>query len=121
MKLYSNGLGAWAGTQAEAKILPGTTRQIDVPVDKPSLLEFLNDSAVMDVSCLPEQQDVSTSTVLETSVINIVASASKARANRWDIMDAAQSASLQDLQHVVYIYLNRIDDELALKKRGKSA
>ena len=47
MKLYRNSSGVWAGTQADARKMCGkgyTT--VDVPVDKPSLLRFLNANKV---------------------------------------------------------------------------
>ena len=47
MKLYRNSSGVWAGTQADARKMCGkgyTT--VDVPVDKPSLLMFLNANKV---------------------------------------------------------------------------
>jgi len=43
MKLYKNSDGVWAGTQADARKMCGKDYTIvDVPVDKPSLLKFLN-------------------------------------------------------------------------------
>ena len=43
MKLYKNSNGVWAGTQADARKMCGKDYStVDVPVDKPSLLEFLN-------------------------------------------------------------------------------
>ena len=47
MKLYTNNQGQWSGTQADArKRFKNDMRQVEVPVDKPSLLTFLNDNAV---------------------------------------------------------------------------
>jgi len=43
MKLYKNSNGVWAGTQADARKMCGKDYStVDVPVDKPSLLKFLN-------------------------------------------------------------------------------
>ena len=43
MKLYKNNNGVWAGTQADARKMCGKDYTVvDVPVDKPSLLKFLN-------------------------------------------------------------------------------
>ena len=43
MKLYKNSNGIWAGTQADARKMCGKDYTVvDVPVDKPSLLKFLN-------------------------------------------------------------------------------
>ena len=47
MKLYRNSNGVWAGTQADARKMCGKDyHTVDVPVDKPSLLRFLNDHKV---------------------------------------------------------------------------
>jgi len=43
MRLYKNSNGVWAGTQADARKMCGKDYTVvDVPVDKPSLLKFLN-------------------------------------------------------------------------------
>lgn len=41
MRLYTDNNGRWAGTQADAKEF-GKFDQVEVPTDKPTLLEFLN-------------------------------------------------------------------------------
>ena len=47
MKLYRNSNGVWAGTQADARKMCGKDyTSVDVPVDKPSLLRFLNANSV---------------------------------------------------------------------------
>jgi len=47
MKLYTNNQGHWSGTQADArKRFKNDMRLVEVPVDKPNLLSFLNDNAV---------------------------------------------------------------------------
>lgn len=48
MKLYRTTLGTWAGTQADAKAIakdqdPSGFETVEVPTDKPGLLEFLNE------------------------------------------------------------------------------
>jgi len=40
MRLYMNKQGEWVGTQAEAKKISAS--MVDVPVDKPNLLKWLN-------------------------------------------------------------------------------
>lgn len=45
MKLYTDNQGRWAGTQADAKKF-GEFEQVEVPTDKPTLLEFLNEYQV---------------------------------------------------------------------------
>ena len=47
MRLYKNSNGVWAGTQADARKMCGKDYQtVDVPVDKPNLLMFLNANKV---------------------------------------------------------------------------
>ena len=47
MKLYTNNQGQWSGTQADArKRFKNDMRLVEVPVDKPNLLAFLNDNEV---------------------------------------------------------------------------
>ena len=47
MRLYKNSNGVWAGTQADARKYCGKDYQtVDVPVDKPNLLMFLNANKV---------------------------------------------------------------------------
>lgn len=41
MKLYLTQAGRWSGTQADAR-LDGSFEQIEVPTDKPGLLDWLN-------------------------------------------------------------------------------
>ena len=45
MRLYTNNKGEWAGTQADAKKL-GSFELVEVPTDKPTLLQFLNEYQV---------------------------------------------------------------------------
>lgn len=52
MKLYRDADGKWVGTQADA----GNKNIIEVPVDKPGLLEWLNANARNDVP-LPADSD----------------------------------------------------------------
>ena len=52
MRLYTNRHGSWVGTQADARKEFGFKnewREVDVPTDKPSLLEFLNIHKVGDL------------------------------------------------------------------------
>lgn len=49
MKLYTDHKGRWAGTQSDAKQF-GDFEQVEVPTDKPTLLEFLNEHRVGDAN-----------------------------------------------------------------------
>ena len=47
MRLYQSSNGQWAGTQAEARrSFPGDWREVEVPVSKQQLLDWLNLHAV---------------------------------------------------------------------------
>ena len=47
MRLYTNNKGSWVGTQADARKEFGKDwNEVDVPTDKPNLLQFLNDESV---------------------------------------------------------------------------
>jgi len=47
MRLYTNNKGSWVGTQADARKEFGKNwNEVDVPTDKPNLLQFLNDESV---------------------------------------------------------------------------
>ena len=59
MRLYTNNEGAWAGTQADAKVW-GKFEQVEVPTDKATLLEFLNTHAVGAVATSVIQADPTT-------------------------------------------------------------
>lgn len=113
MKLYTNNRGEWVGTQADARKQFGNEmRIIEVPVDKTNLMAFLNENKVGSflVHDAPEP-DVEPVIEAPQSVNKI-----SAKANRYDLMDASEAASLQDLQTVMYRYLMRVDDALDLKR-----
>ena len=113
MKLYTNNRGEWVGTQADARKQFGNEKRIiEVPVDKTNLMAFLNENKVGSflVHDAPEP-DVEPLIEAPQSVNKI-----SAKANRYDLMDASEAASLQDLQTVMYRYLMRVDDALDLKR-----
>ncbi len=60
MKLYTNGEGDWAGTQADAKKLKGGFKQVEVPVDKAGLLDYLNGASQKTEAPEPEAPRVKT-------------------------------------------------------------
>lgn len=98
MKLYVNKEGVWCGTQAEAKKIGAEVTE--VPTDKQSLITFLN---LLQREAPPSDKHQTTS--------------SHKVPNHIQLIDAANEASLQDLQHVVYRYLMKVDDALDLKRK----
>lgn len=101
MKLYVNSKGQWAGTQADAKKIGATVTE--VPTDKTSLLAFLNG----------QQQAAAPEPTTTSSPSKMTQTKSQT------LFDVAKDANLQELQHVVYRYLMKIDDALDLKKGMK--
>jgi hypothetical protein len=96
MKLYVNNKGQWVGTQAEAKKIGA--KVTEVPTDKPGLLDFLNG----------QQQAAAPDPAPTTTPSKVSQSKSQT------LFDVAKDASLQELQHVVYRYLMKVDDALQL-------
>ena len=123
MKLYTNNQGAWTGTIADAKRDYGkNVVMIDVPTSKEALMKWLNKERVVSQAAVAVSEFVAN----QPAVVDVVAAPPRettasegkisATPNRYDVMDAANAASLQDLQSAVYKYLDRIDDALSLKK-----
>mgnify|MGYP003655425329 FL=1 len=113
MKLYTNiGTGEWFGTQVDSRNGGGATDPLEIPTDKAGLIRFLTSHKVR------PSDELCMSAVDETPRAREATTEGKTSANpnRYDIVDAANSASLEDLQSAVYKYLDRIDDALSLKK-----
>ena len=71
MKLYRNSAGVWAGTQLDARKMCGKAYStVDVPVDKPSLLRFLNANKVGSGSISDMQHTSDEPTELTTSAMS---------------------------------------------------
>jgi len=103
MKLYTNSLGQWTGTQAEAKKIGA--QLIDVPTDKPGLIAFLNGQQKMSAA--------------EISPPTSIPGKKQKQHISHELFDVANRASLQDLQAVVYRYLMQVDVALDLKTKNK--
>ena len=107
MKLYTYN-GEWFGTQADARKAGAPTDPIEVPVDKAGLLEFLNAHRVGHAPGL---------TMEPQAPATAAPTAGPTLSPRHALFEAAASASLQDLQHVVYRYMLAIDDEFDLRRQ----
>ena len=71
MKLYRNSNGVWAGTQADARKMCGKTyTPVDVPVDKPRLLMFLNANKVGGGAIVDSQETTSESIELNKGAMS---------------------------------------------------
>ena len=99
MKLYANDSGEWVGTQAEAKKIGAT--QVDVPVDKPSLLAWLNGNKVGAFE-YRTKINLSDETVTRQPVM---------KQHPWQsIREMAEQASLRDLGVVLAVVMNRLEE-----------
>lgn len=93
MKLYANDSGEWVGTQAEAKKIGAT--QVNVPVDKPSLLAWLNSRKTQNPVETPEPVHQSKLT----------------KPHPWQsVREMAEQASLRDLGVALAVVMNRLEE-----------
>jgi hypothetical protein len=100
MRLYTNDKGEWVGTQTDARRLFGKDwREVYVPTDKTSLIEFLNFFAVGDSHVKPIDSD-SVRTAVQSNSSN----------HPWQtIKECAEKASLKDLGVALSVVMNRLD------------
>lgn len=108
MKLYTNNKGQWAGTQADAKQL-GAFEQVEVPTDKPSLLEFLNKHSVggdeFRVDALID--DDWKMPPAKTHPLSC-----SANPNLWDVRDAVLNCDRKHLGAALGAIISRLYDEV---------
>ena len=132
MKLYFNMKGSWAGTQADAKAKWGKDGwdEVDVPVSKKELIEFLEGYSCLDFEATRWAVAHRADAVREAQPLTLAEkkevldnlpmwhepnhrNGPDAPINKYDIHDIAASASLKDLTQAMAVYLNRIDEELS--------
>ena len=118
MRLYTNNQGAWTGTQADAKRDYGKAMaMVDVPTSKEALMKWLNNSRVISQAHVAAASIANPdTTVVDPARIIETATATHQSSTPVSLFEAAKGASLSDLQHVVYRYLEKIDDELDLRR-----
>ena len=98
MRLYMNKQGEWVGTQAEAKKISAS--MVDVPVDKPNLLKWLNTftGAIDDAAKEVIQDKPNPGRVTQ-------------KAHAWEtIRECAQKASIDDMTVALAILMDRVQD-----------
>lgn len=101
MKLYTNDRGQWFGTQALAKQRSYHWWPVDVPTDKPSLIEWLNNR--------DERKMVDEPPKVETS--EPVYQSKLTKPHPWQsIREMAEQASLRDLGVVLAVVMNRLEE-----------
>ena len=107
MKLYVNNLGQWVGTQAEAKKIKA--KAVNVPTDKPNLLNFLNENKVCGYITIEPQAPQSKQPVYKM--------------HTWEnVRQCAEKASFSDMGYALAVLMNRLEDaaqnETKLEKEG---
>ena len=122
MKLYTDGIGNWLGTQADAKreMGDGGYTVVEVPTDKPNLLRFLHDHDVCteDESFGHDSQDEPT----DLSAINYPGDtpfiaerhpqSSSTNLNVYDVKDAILNCDRKHLGAALAAIISRLHDEL---------
>ena len=106
MKLYTNNSGEWAGTQADAKRDFGKDMAIlEVPTDKPTLLQFLNEYQVGGADVISGQMEM----------VQQQSSPSSSNApvpGRYDVRDAVKNCDRQHLGQALASIISRLYDEM---------
>lgn len=97
MKLYTNDKGEWFGTQALAKQRSYHWWPVEVPTDKPSLIEWLNNR--------DERKMVDEPPKVETPYIG------NDKQHPWQsVREMAEQASLRDLGVALAVVMNRLEE-----------
>ena len=103
MKLYTDYKGRWAGTQSDAKKFD-TFEQVEVPTDKPNLLEFLNDYLVAAAGgSRIEVPPIETRHPQSCSAKDL---------NGWDVKDVVLNCRKEHLGGALAAIISRLHDEL---------
>jgi len=126
MRLYTNRLGQWYGTQADAKRSGNDWVEVDVPTVKADLLDFLNSNEAGRVVWDHEGGSGSTGThkpivapydpdaPVNQTPEEIQKIYPQGRPHPWTtIRECAEQASLKDLSVALAVFLNRYEEELS--------
>jgi hypothetical protein len=96
MKLYTNDNGEWFGTQALAKQRSYHWWPVEVPTDKPSLIEWLNSRETKNPVEPPKVEASHTS---------------NDKQHPWQsVREMAEQASLRDLGVALAVVMNRLEE-----------
>ena len=109
MKLYTDYKGRWAGTQADA-IIFDVFEKVEVPTDKPSLLEFLNKHHVgrdeFRINARVED-DKEMPPPVKTHPMSC-----SSNPNLWDVHDAILNCDRKNLGPALGSIISRLYDEM---------
>jgi hypothetical protein len=106
MKLYTNDNGEWFGTQALAKQRSYHWWPVDVPTDKPSLIEWLNYNSVTSKTSIKfDENAMAVHPKVEAS------HTSNDKKHPWQsVREMAEQASLRDLGVALAVVMNRLEE-----------
>lgn len=109
MKLYQTQNGRWVGTQVDAKSDGKNWKAVEVPTDKPSLIEWLNEHGVNTGAA-----DSSLTTLeggLPKTVSRPAYESNITKPHAWQtIRECAEQASLKDLGVALAVLMNRLEE-----------
>lgn len=112
MRLYVNSRGQWVGTQAEAKKIAAV--QVDVPVSKQELLEFLNREQVcrsIATHGSPQQEQPKCWKIERDADGGAHMAPAPQKAHAWQtIRECAERAPIKDLTVAMAVMMNRVDE-----------
>ena len=103
MRLYTDSKGRWAGTQSDAKQF-GAFEQVEVPTDKATLLEFLNEYQVGAADVISAQMEMVQQKAHPMS--------SSADPNAYDVRDAVLNCGREHLGSALGAIVSRLHDEM---------
>jgi hypothetical protein len=118
MKLYRNTNGQWFGTQADAKAAGADWQMVNVPTDKPNLLQWLNMGAPFehDLCDAEHQQDQPMRWQIERDAdggahMTPAKQSNITKPHAWQtIRECAEKADLKDLGVALAVLMNRLDE-----------
>lgn len=116
MRLYTNRLGQWYGTQADAKKSGNDWVEVDVPTVKADLLDFLNTNEAGRVVWDHEVGSGSTGTRKDPEPTTPTPQKiyPQGRPHPWTtIRECAEQASLKDLSVALAVFINRYEEGLS--------
>ena len=108
MRLYTDNKGRWAGTQSDAKQFD-TFEQVEVPTDKPTLLEFLNKHSVggdgFRIDALVDDE-------WEMPAEKTNPLSCSANPKLWDVRDAVLNCDRKHVAAALGAIISRLHDEV---------
>ena len=118
MRLYTDRLGNWYGTQADARKSGNDWVEVDVPTVKAELLAWLNDNKSAAERIREGEKTIVAPYDPDAPVNQTPEEIQKiypqGRPHPWTtIRECAEQASLKDLSVALAVFLNRYEEELS--------